>query len=140
VGVSGAGEVRGFCHPQDDEARKALTEGMRECRCPITVDVFTDSELAVNVMKELELVPEHKILSLADKRELLRKYHVTEAQLPLILITGASRPLLARRPLHRAHIIADPVSKFIGLKKGQVVRITRDSLTAGRYVTYRICT
>jgi len=32
------------------------------------------------------------------------------------------------------------VSKFIGLKKGQVVRITRDSVAAGRYVTYRICT
>ena len=27
------------------QARKALTEGMRECRNPITVDVFTESEL-----------------------------------------------------------------------------------------------
>ena len=54
------------------QARKALTEGMRECSNPITVDVFTESELVVNVMKH-ELVPEHKILSPADKRELLRK-------------------------------------------------------------------
>lgn len=73
------------------QARKALTEGMRECRNPITVDVFTESELVVNVMKH-ELVPEHKILSPADKRELLRKYHVTEAQLPRILVTGAATP------------------------------------------------
>jgi hypothetical protein len=69
------------------QARKALTEGMRECRTPISVDVFTESELVVNVMKH-ELVPEHKILSPAEKRELLRKYHVTEAQLPRILVTG----------------------------------------------------
>ncbi len=79
------------------QARKALTEGMRECRSPITVDVFTESELVVNVMKH-DLVPEHKILSPADKRELLRKYHVTEAQLPRILITGAANPLVSSLP------------------------------------------
>jgi DNA-directed RNA polymerase I, II, and III subunit RPABC1 len=79
------------------QARKALTEGMRECRAPITVDVFTESELVVNVMKH-ELVPEHKILSPADKRELLRKYHVTEAQLPRILVTGSLCPHFALPP------------------------------------------
>ena len=145
------------------QARKALTEGMRECSNPITVDVFTESELVVNVMKH-ELVPEHKILSPADKRELLRKYstpcpslqllvcaptrcrrryHVTEAQLPRILVTGAPPAPSAATAAPRSPpppSPADPVSKFIGLKKGQVVRITRDSLTAGRYVTYRICT
>jgi hypothetical protein len=79
------------------QARKALTEGMRECRTPITVDVFTESELVVNVMKH-ELVPEHKILSPADKRELLRQYHVTEAQLPRILVTGSASPQCSSPP------------------------------------------
>ena len=68
-----------------------------------------------------ELVPEHKILSPADKRELLRKcvalplspatavvcptraairYHVTEAQLPRILVTGVLPP---PRAVTRSH-------------------------------------
>jgi DNA-directed RNA polymerase subunit H len=66
-----------------------------------------------------ELVPKHEILAAAEKKELLEKMGITERQLPKMLDT-------------------DPVIKKIEAKPGDVIRITRKSLTAGETVYYRL--
>ena len=64
------------------------------------------------------LVPIHEILSAEETKELLEKYRVKPYQLPQI----------------RA---SDTAAIAIGAKPGDVLKITRDSVTAGKCVSYR---
>ena len=65
------------------------------------------------------LVPEHTILSENEKKELLAKMNITEKQLPKLLKS-------------------DPVVKKLEAEEGNVIKIMRNSLTAGKTVYYRI--
>lgn len=91
---------------------------VQEINQAIQVEIFQVSELVVNIT-EHELVPQHILLSKEDKDKLLKRYKIKENQLPKILVT-------------------DPVARYLGLKRGDVVKIIRVSETAGRYITYRI--
>jgi DNA-directed RNA polymerases I, II, and III subunit RPABC1 len=84
----------------------------------IIVECFDEAELLYDVT-EHELVPEHLPLTPDEKAQLLARYKVKDHQLPRI---------------HKH----DPVARFYGLSRGDVVKIVRPSETAGRYVTYRI--
>ncbi|KAH3684823.1 hypothetical protein WICPIJ_004176 [Wickerhamomyces pijperi] len=86
---------------------------------PATIETLQESDLIVNITHH-ELVPKHIPLSDAEKKELLERYRLKESQLPRI-----------QRE--------DPVARYLGLKRGQVVKIIRRSETSGRYASYRIC-
>jgi len=86
----------------------------------IQIDVFTLKETQINITKH-ELVPKHEILSIPQKKTLLQEYNILPSQLPQIKLT-------------------DPVVRYFGAKKGQVMKITRKSETLEdmESISYRI--
>ncbi len=64
------------------------------------------------------LVPKHEILSKEKAREILERYKIVPHQLPLIKSS-------------------DPVANALGAKPGDILRITRDSPTAGKAIVHK---
>jgi DNA-directed RNA polymerase I, II, and III subunit RPABC1 len=83
-----------------------------------TIEVFEKTSLLINITNHV-LVPKHRILSEDERQELFERYHIQDnSQIPKLLIT-------------------DPISRYYGLKKGQVVEITRNE-DINKHISYRV--
>lgn len=84
------------------------------------LQMYLVKELLYNPAKH-QLVPLHERMDEADISELLEKYMLKNRnQLPVILRS-------------------DVMARYLGLKPGEVVRITRYNETSGQYYYYRVC-
>ncbi|MGQ0637986.1 MAG: DNA-directed RNA polymerase subunit H [Nitrososphaerota archaeon] len=63
-------------------------------------------------------VPKHEIITKKEAEEVLEKFHTKPTEMPLIYVT-------------------DPAIKGLGVKPGDMIKITRKSATAGESVYYR---
>jgi len=103
-----------FSDKMTSSARKVISAMSAE----YTLEEFEEASLLVNITQHV-LVPQHEVLTPEEKKLLLQKYRLKDTQLPRIQLS-------------------DPVARYYGLKRGQVVKITRPSETSGRYASYRI--
>jgi len=93
-------------------------QAMKELAPAFILEDFLESEMLINIT-EHDLVPQHILLTTEEKEELFARYKLKENQLMKMLAT-------------------DPVARYYGYKRGQVIKIIRKSDTAGRYVTHRL--
>ena len=63
-------------------------------------------------------VPKHEIMDLKESKKVLKEFNCQPTELPLIFVT-------------------DPAILGLGVKPGDMIRITRESQTAGQSTYYR---
>lgn len=126
----GIKQIQGYVAKMEaDKVRRAIVivrqgltpsarQAMKEVSPTYIMEEFLESEMLINIT-EHELVPQHTLLTTEEKEELFSRYRLKEAQLMKMLAV-------------------DPVARYYGFKRGQVIKIVRKSDTAGRYVTHRL--
>jgi len=82
------------------------------------IQIFWYDELMIDKTKHV-LVPKHILLSKNEGNEVLEMYKLqSRYQLPLILKN-------------------DPMAKYLNVKKGNILKIIRNSISSGTYISYR---
>jgi len=86
----------------------------------IRISFFSIFQLVNNPMKHF-LVPKHEIVPVADEKAIMEKHHMLSK---------------SKFPMIRFHV--DPIVRLLGAVPGNLIKITRPSLSAGVYEFYRI--
>ena len=101
-----------------NKASSAIKREIQENPTYSNIQLYQLKHLIINITKHV-LQPKFDVLNDEEVEEICSRLSILKKQFPKILIT-------------------DPISKYYGVKKNQVFKITRKSNTAGEYTTYRI--
>lgn len=82
------------------------------------VEVFQENELMINIVENV-LVPEHEVLTQKERLEFYKSYNVKKKNMAQMLVS-------------------DPVSRYYGMKIGDICRIKRPSETDCYINSYRL--
>ena len=100
---------------------KLSQNNMKELANFNNIQLYDIKELQYNITKHV-LVPKHELIT--DENEIKN------------IMEGYSLKNKYQLP----HILkSDPMSRYLGLKSGDIVKITKVSPTAGEYIIYRCC-
>ena len=88
-------------------------------KCKYHIEHFAEEDLIINIMKH-QLMPIISVLTPEEKSFLFAISKIKDSQLPRIALN-------------------DPISKYYGLHREDVIKVVRKSETAGEYLIYRIC-
>lgn len=95
----------------NSHARKLVAEST------LKIETFHIADLLVNLTKHV-LVPKLEILTAEENQKLLKKFNVEAKQIPRLMEV-------------------DPIAKYYGLEKGQMVKVTYNGPQTGSLITYR---
>ncbi len=100
-------------------AKKTL-KSLRCQKPEVYIDIFTTTETQFNISHH-KWVPAHIICSRKEQNSVMKEYAVTKNQLPNIKTT-------------------DPMARYLGAIKGQLIMITRnsDTMTGQKTIAYRL--
>ena len=103
--------------PQGTTVRSIVSEAKTK---GVTIEFFELTALQYNISRHT-FVPKHEKVPTGDIESILKRYYLkSKFHLPLILEM-------------------DPMSRYLGLKHGDLVKITRPSPNSGSTVFYRCC-
>ncbi|KAG8487496.1 hypothetical protein CXB51_016257 [Gossypium anomalum] len=102
-----------------------------------TMKTYTNRMKSENVFRAI-LVVQQNLTPFARTciNEISSKFHLEVFQETELLVNVKEHSLVPEHQLPRIQV-SDPIARYYGLKRGQVVKIIRPSETAGRYITYR---
>lgn len=99
---------------------KKVADSMNRADPDVFIQWFTESELQINIAVMGKTERRFRVLSAVQKGGLLNKYDKNERHFPYIAYD-------------------DPLAKYYGLQRGDVLECVRPSEPAGKYAKYQIC-